>query len=107
MIDKHLARTKVSGGVLFLTAILALAIVGVAVAQSVLPGVQLTTDPANDLRPAWSPDGTRIAFFSNRSDSNDIWVMDADGENQRELTNGSADDRRPAWSPDGARIAFD
>jgi dipeptidyl aminopeptidase/acylaminoacyl peptidase len=86
---------------------MALLLVSVVVAQSQLPGKALTTDPANDLRPAWSPDGARIAFFSLRSGNYDIWVMNADGGNQRQLTDDLADDRRPAWSPDGKHLAFD
>ena len=63
--------------------------------------------------PAWSPDGKQIAFVSYRSgwDITDIYVMDADGENEylRRLTyGGESDDSNysPAWSPDGKQIAF-
>jgi len=86
---------------------LALFIAGAAIAQSQLPGKSLTADPANDLRPIWSPDDTQIAFFSSRSGNNDIWVMEANGGNPRQLTIDPADDRRPAWSPDGQYLAFD
>ncbi len=58
--------------------------------------------------PAWSPDGTKIAFASRR-DGNfnvDIYVMNADGSLQTRLTTNSGDDRDPAWSPDGTKIAF-
>ena len=51
--------------------------------------VQLTSDhpPAvNDESPSWSPDGTKIAFASNRDESYDIYVMDTDGENPVQLT---------------------
>jgi Tol biopolymer transport system component len=100
-------RNRISSVGLVLATVLVLSVAGVVVAQAQLPGNQLTSDPANDLRPAWSPDGTKLAFFSNRSGSNNIWIMDADGRNQRQLTNDSADNRRPVWSPDGAWIAFD
>lgn len=69
---------------------------------------QLTTNPLADENPAWSPDGTRIAFQSKRNgDQFDLWVMDADGSNQDSLTTNVNEDRNPAWSPDGAWIAFD
>ncbi len=102
-------RFSLLGGGAILTLSLALVMAGLSAAQShpQLPGVALTTDPANDLRPAWSPDGTRIAFHSARSGNNDVWVMNSDGGNQGQLTDDPGDDRRPAWSPDGAWIAFD
>jgi Tol biopolymer transport system component len=58
--------------------------------------------------PAWSPDGTQIAFTTDASDAfQDIWVMDADGGNPTQLTttNGIFD-AFPEWSPDGTQIAF-
>jgi Tol biopolymer transport system component len=70
---------------------------------------RLTTDPAFDgWRPAWSPDGQEIAFFSTRDDplNDEIYVMNADGSNVRRLTNNPADDADPAWSPDGTRVAW-
>ena len=48
----------------------------------------------------------QIAFSSERDGNWEIYVMDADGENQRRLTNNRRDDRDPSWSPDGQRIAF-
>jgi len=72
---------------------------------------QLTSTVGNLNRakePSWSPDGTMIAF-SGRNPSPeqwDIWVMDADGDNQENLTNDSATDGRPEWSPDG-KLIFD
>ena len=67
---------------------------------------QLTDDPPWDWDPAWSPDGTRIAFYSDRDGDEDIYVMDADGGNVRQLTDDPGWDWDPAWSPDGTRIAF-
>ncbi len=62
-------------------------------------------DDDEDLDPAWSPDGRRIAFTRTRSslNTNDLWVMDADGSHRRRLAKFGA---QPAWSPDGSRIAF-
>jgi hypothetical protein len=68
---------------------------------------RLTFDASPDLMPAWSPDGTRIAFESFRDGNGEIYVMDADGSNLINLTGNPADDRAPSWSPDGERIAFE
>jgi dipeptidyl aminopeptidase/acylaminoacyl peptidase len=67
---------------------------------------RLTTDPADDLDPAWSPDGRRIAFASRRGTDLNIWVMNSDGTGQVAVTSGAGADRYPTWSPDGTRIAF-
>lgn len=66
-----------------------------------------TSNPARDRSPAVSPDGKQIAFVSDRSGSDDIWVMPADqpfGEARR-VTFNDGDDTDPAWSPDGRRLA--
>jgi Tol biopolymer transport system component len=47
--------------------------------------------------PAWSPDGTRIAFSSDKDGNWEIYVMNADGSNQTRLTDDSAADYSPAW----------
>jgi TolB protein len=61
-----------------------------------------------DVTPAWSPDGSQIAFASNRDGSDfKLWVMNADGSNPRPLTPaGAYADVFPTWSPDGKLIAF-
>jgi Tol biopolymer transport system component len=57
--------------------------------------------------PQYSPDGKRIAFDSNRSGSDEIWLCDADGSNAVKLTSfGGPYVAGPAWSSDGRRIAF-
>jgi TolB protein len=63
---------------------------------------QLTRAPYPEFDPSWSPDGTEIAFRSERSGEPEIWIMNADGTGQRRLTDGLS----PAWSPDGSLIAF-
>src|SRR2546425_1248491 len=77
------------------------------VSEAASPIRELTNTTASNLRPAWSPDGKRIAFQSNRNGSYHIYVMDSDGGNVVQLTNGDADDRHPAWSPDGKFVAVD
>src|SRR5947207_2921424 len=66
---------------------------------------QITTDPAHDGFPDWSPDGTRIAFQSARSGNSDIWTVRPAGGGLRRVTKSESEDRDPAWSPDGTRIA--
>jgi TolB protein len=63
---------------------------------------RLTHSAAHEFDPSWSPDGSQIAYRSERSGNPEIWVMDADGSGQRRLTEGLS----PAWSPDGSLIAF-
>jgi dipeptidyl aminopeptidase/acylaminoacyl peptidase len=68
---------------------------------------RLTQDTAEDSTPEWSPDGTRLAWSrTTESLVSDIWVMNADGTDRRNLTHadGSFD---PTWSPDGTRIAYE
>ncbi|QQS42873.1 MAG: PD40 domain-containing protein [Acidobacteriota bacterium] len=68
--------------------------------------VNLTSTPAADRYPSWSPDGKQIAFETNRNGNWDIYVMKSDGSDQKALTSGKADDRYPRWSPDGASVMF-
>jgi Tol biopolymer transport system component len=56
--------------------------------------------------PAWSPDGSTIAFVSKRSGTSDLYAMSADGSGTRRLTSTKDDDVQPDWSPDGERIVF-
>jgi TolB protein len=62
---------------------------------------KLTSNPANDFDPAWSPDGRMIAFRSERDGNTEIYVMAADGSAQRNLSRDPSDDWGPTWSPDG------
>ena len=57
-------------------------------------------------QPAWSPDGRKIAFVSNRYGSDDIFTVNADGSALLRLTRNPAGDGAPVWSPDGRKIAF-
>jgi len=68
---------------------------------------RLTSAEGNDLSPVYSPDGRRIAFESNRDGNTEIYVMNADGSNQRNVSNfPGAADHGPVWSPDGRQIMF-
>jgi dipeptidyl aminopeptidase/acylaminoacyl peptidase len=68
--------------------------------------VRLTDHPAQDFSPAFSPDGARIAFTSDRDGDQEIYVMNADGSGQTRLTTAAGNDTSPAFSADGSRVAF-
>ena len=52
-----------------------------------------------DQCPDWSPDGKNIVFYSSRDGDLEIYVMDADGDNQRQITDNGTSDGNPAWHP--------
>jgi len=68
---------------------------------------QLTWHSADDIEPAWSPDGDQIVFASNRSrsaydaDNYDLWIMNSDGTGLSQLTKGKAHDGHPVWATTG------
>ena len=77
----------------------------------------LSKNPNIDTNPSWSPDRQQIVFQRSSNvkggkndkkegGNNDIYVMDKDGQNLRQLTNHPGDDQYPQWSPDGKQIAF-
>lgn len=61
---------------------------------------------SNDFEPAWSPDGKKIAFSSNRDGALEIYVVNVDGTGRTRLTDNTEAASHPAWSPDGAKIVF-
>ena len=60
----------------------------------------------NDEQPRWSPDGSRIAFKSDRGGSLNLYLMDADGSNVVRLTEHGGIDHDPTWLPDGQSLIF-
>ena len=70
----------------------------------------MTYTPAHrDFDPVWSPDGSRLAFVSNRDGANEIYVMESDGSNQTRATFSAGGDfgaMWPAWTPDGSKIVY-
>jgi Tol biopolymer transport system component len=67
-----------------------------------------TNTDATEIDPAWSPDGTKIAFAGVRNRGFEIVTMDPDGQNETILTGDSfnGDDRAPDWSPDSTKVVF-
>jgi Tol biopolymer transport system component len=71
-----------------------------------LPVHNLTRHPGQDSTPAWSSDGTHLAFVSDRDGNQEIYVMGSNGENPKRLTINDTRDYSPNWSPDSSRLAF-
>jgi len=72
----------------------------------------VTNTPTSDSKPTWSPDGSKISFVSDRDSRGtgehflELYIMDADGENQRRVTFEKAIANMPSWSPNGEWIGF-
>ena len=68
---------------------------------------RLTSGAGNNVYPAFSPNGRKIVFTSNRTGTSQVWLMNADGSNQRQLTfDSQPKDQVPDWSPNGSKIAY-
>ncbi len=68
--------------------------------------VKFTNGPKSDKSPRWSPDGTKLAFISDRDGSNQIWVIDSGGGEAHKITSLKSAPKEITWSPDGSRITF-
>ena len=81
---------------------------GASTPQGKQPPVKVISSTQYDSSPQYSPDGSRVAFRSNRTGSNEIWVSDSSGRIPVQLTRyGGPLTGTPRWSPDGMNIAFD
>jgi Tol biopolymer transport system component len=68
---------------------------------------QLTSDQFRDRAPAWSHDGKKIAFYSDRSGNYEIWTINVDGTGLTQVTNTPGANRSGAiWSPDDSRLVY-
>ncbi len=89
-------RTDVDGGTLMM----------VPADGSGPPTEFLPGKPGQDADPAWSPDGTELAFRRRDEDGFNVWSVKRDGTGLERLTTAPGDDQDPSWSPDGRRIVF-
>jgi TolB protein len=71
------------------------------------PYTRLTSGPWDDIHPALSPGGTQVAFASNRGGHWDLYVLDLNTGETRQLSDDAAYDGHPTWSPDGAWLAYE
>jgi TolB protein len=78
----------------------------VALVAQQATGRAVTDGDSASRAPAWSPDGARIAFESNRSGNWSIYVLEVETGVVERVTHSDANDRYPAWSPDGGRLVF-
>ena len=59
-----------------------------------------------DRSPAWSPDGTKIVNVSTRDGNHELYTMNADGSDKKNVTNVSSNETEPTWSGNGQKIVF-
>ena len=67
---------------------------------------RLTQGPAMDVEPTWSPDGTKLAYVSDRNGNMDVWIRDLKTGQAQNVVDMPDDLHFPSWSPDGSKIAF-
>ena len=70
---------------------------------------QLTKVPGSGFafwNPQWSPDGTRLLYLGGDDGAHEVWTINADASDERNVSRSPEDEGWPSWSPDGAKIAF-
>jgi Tol biopolymer transport system component/imidazolonepropionase-like amidohydrolase len=67
---------------------------------------RITQGPTMELEPTWSPDGTKLAYVSDRNGNMDVWIRDLKTGQDRNLVDLADDLHYPSWSPDGTKLAF-
>src|ERR1041385_1174120 len=67
---------------------------------------QLTFGPKSNSSPAWSPDGSKLAFLSERAEKRQVWMLDMRGGEAEKVTANDEGVTAFAWSPDGESVAF-
>jgi len=67
---------------------------------------RVTSTPHRERLPAWSPDGKRIAFVSDRTGRDEVWVSDPDGKDARQLSDAETEKLALAWAPDARSLAW-
>ena len=87
--NSHIWRAEVSGG------------------TKPVAAVKLIASTRQEDNPQYSPDGSRVAFSSDRSGNQEIWVCNGDGSNPVQLTSLESSSGTPRWFPDGRRLVFD
>lgn len=68
--------------------------------------IQLTHDDSDNYQPKISPDGSKIAYLSNRDGNQEVYLMNIDGSDQKRLTKNAIQEWGPAWSTDGTKVLF-
>jgi len=66
----------------------------------------LTTNSSKVFVVDLSPEGTKILFETDRDGNDEIYIMDIEGENQKNITNNASKDGHPTFSPDGSQVVF-
>ena len=77
------------------------------IGYAALPLTRITSGPFHDITPAVSPDGSLVAFSSNRNGSWDIYILDLSNGEIQQFTDTYAYDGNPTWSPDGQWLAYE